>query len=81
MLSPQRVASKTRCLACCEDHEASSCRKLQLDGALSCPSGVLEELDTLADEMCDLDAVNTLDRWEFVRSCATIIAIRESVQQ
>eukprot|EP00903_Cladosiphon_okamuranus_P011596 g10906.t1 len=51
-----------RCLACCGPHEASSCERLKPGGSLPCPPGLLEELDAVADEMCDLDAVNTLDR-------------------
>lgn len=53
-----------RCLACAEDHECASCDKLVGDGAgsLSCPPALAAQLDGVADEMCDLDAVNTLDR-------------------
>ncbi|CAM9348795.1 unnamed protein product [Ectocarpus sp. 8 AP-2014] len=51
-----------RCLACCGVHEASACFKLKPQGPLPCPPELLEELDAAADEMCDLDAVNTLDR-------------------
>ena len=52
-----------RCLACCEDHGASDCDRLaEASDPLFCPPDVLKDLDTAADEMCDLDGVNTLDR-------------------
>ncbi|CAM9776345.1 unnamed protein product [Pylaiella littoralis] len=51
-----------RCLACRGPHEASSCEELMAGGSLPCPPDLLGELDAMADDMCDLDAVNTLDR-------------------
>lgn len=62
MVPPLTVGWR-RCLACCEPHEAVACRRMSDAGdPMFCPPELLRELDAVADEMCDLDGFNTLDR-------------------
>lgn len=62
-MAPSLAVGWKRCLACCETHEAVACRRMADAGdPMFCPPELLRELDAVADEMCDLDGFNTLDR-------------------
>lgn len=45
---------------------------------MPCPPEILEELDIVADEMCDLDAVNTLDRYDCVEMSMSRLRVMTS---